>query len=208
MFKTQKLSFCLGGKNGCPNFTHWPSLPLSLIPLDHRPQSAVVDDGRARADACVDDGGNFASSSICSTFHPPQSDSAWNAEGNPKSPNIADCQFGTLARWPSWKIKFLTFFGGISHDRFESRDSFPHYIRCPERGNSFSPFLRRGRRRRRRGASEGGGRGPSHRGRDGICVPSTILGLGFQKSLPFFCSSLTMTFSWMTVWTVVSPNFF
>ena len=157
MFKTQKLSFCLGGKNGCPNFTHWPSLPLSLIPLDHRPRSAVVD-GRARADACVDDGGNFASSSICSTFHPPQSDSAWNAEGNPKSPNIADCQFGTLARWPSWKIKFLTFFGGIFLADLNP-ETRSHTISDVRNGAiPFLPFLEEG------GGGGGGGGGERARG--------------------------------------------
>ena len=47
--------------------------------------------------------------------------------------------------------------------------SFPHYIRCPERGNSFSPFLRS------RADREGG------RGEPCFC-PSTILSrLGFLQ---------------------------
>ena len=78
---------------------------------------------------------------------------------------------------------FPHFFCRISRGRFECRDSFPHYIRCPERGNSFSPFLRK--RGRRGGEGPSKGKGPLHN-----------LGRGLQKSLPFFfCSSLTLSAS-------------
>ena len=156
----------------CPNFTHCPSLlpalpalELSLIPLDHSPQRGTTD---GEEDACVDDGGNFASSSICSMFHPPQSDCSWNIGGNPKPTS----RIVSLARRTAWRISPI--FCGISHGRFESRDSFPHYIRCPERGNSFSPFLRR------RGEERGGTGGGRDQG-------SGVEGGTIFVSLPQFC---------------------
>ena len=81
-----------------------------------------------------------------------------------------------------WKPSHI--FCRISRGRFECRDSFPHYIRCPERGNSFSPFLRkRGREEGRGGKGPSKGKGPLHN-----------LGRGLQKSLPFFfCGSLTLS---------------
>ena len=160
------LSSYLGRCEGLSKFYAVPLLPLrpSLIPLDrgHSQQAA--------ADACVDDGGNFASSSICSMFHPPPSHSPRNIEGIPTSCGKY------LRRHPTKTVEFgnlLTFFAGFSVADLNVAPR-SHTISDVRNGAiPFLPFLERG-------GKGGGERRDRARGR----VPSTIWGGGFKNRYP------------------------
>ena len=150
---------------GCPNFTQCPSSP-SVRPSSPSTADTVSKRRRTRVSmmAAISLQALFVP---CSILRPHIHLETQQEFLNHEARIIVSIQ----QKRPSSET--FSHFCRISRGRFECRDSFPHYIRCPERGNSFSPFLRKRRKGRRGEEGPSKGKGPLHN-----------LGRGFKNRYP------------------------